>query len=144
MNIAIVADEGKKELLTQFCLTYCSVLSKNSLIAEETMAHIITKSTGLKIETILSNGQEGKQQILSRIAYKEIDMLLFFKNPLDKQSDLNSDEIFKTCNTHNVIFATNLATAEALISNLPNNNNSANSDDNDEKTVNREEIKNDI
>ena len=103
MNIAIVADEGKKELLTQFCLNYCSVLSKNSLIAEETIAQLITKSTGLKFETILSNGQEGKQQILSRIAYKEIDMLLFFKNPMDKQNDLNSDEIFRTCNNHNVL-----------------------------------------
>lgn len=122
MNIAIVADEGKKELLTQFCLTYCSVLSKNELITEENIAQLITKSTGLKIKTVLSNGQEGKQQILSRIAYKEIDMLLFFKNPMDQQTDLNSDEIFKTCNTHNVLFATNLATAEALVSNLHNDN----------------------
>ena len=143
MNIAIVADEGKKELLIQFCLTYCSVLSKNSLIAEDSVAQLIAKSTGLKIETVLSNGQEGKQQILSRIAYKEINMLLFFKNPLNNQDDLNNDEIFKACNTHNVLFATNLATAEALVSALPNDEVDVNGDDVAGDTENKEIVEND-
>lgn len=114
----MVADEEKKELLVQFCLNYCSVLSKNKIIAEESIAKLITSSTGLEIKTILSNGKEGKQQIFSRIAYNEIDMLLFFKNPLNKQNDLNDNELFDVCNTHNILLATNPKTAEALISNL--------------------------
>lgn len=122
MNIAIIADEGKKELLVQFCLTYCSVLAKHTLVTEESIAQLINKSTGLKIETVLSNGQESKQQLFSRIAYNEIDMLIFFKNPLNKQNDLHNDEIFEACTKHNIQFATNPATAEALISNLNDEN----------------------
>lgn len=118
MNIAMLVDEGKKELLIQFCLNYCNVLSKHNLITEETIAQLITKSTGLKIDTVLSNGKESKQQICSRIAYKEIDMLLFFQNPLNKNTNINNEEIFEACTNYNVLLATNPATAEALIANL--------------------------
>lgn len=145
MNIAILADEGKKELLIQFCLNYCSILSKNNLIAEETIAQLITKSTGLQIDTVMSNGPECTQQILSRIAYKEIDMLLFFKNPMDTQNNLNNDEIFRTCNTYNILFAPNLATAEALVSSLAcdKNNFKKETNSNNNNNNSSEETKND-
>ena len=122
MNIAIIADEGKTELLVQFCLNYCNELSKHNLITEESIAQLINKNTGLKIETIISSGTESKQQIFSRIAYNEIDMLIFFKNPLNKQNDAHNDEIFKACTEHNIQLAINQATAEALILNLVHNN----------------------
>ncbi len=118
MNIAIMADDEKKELLIQFCFNYCNILSKHKLIAEEAIAQLINKNTGLKIETILSSGQEGRQQLSSQIAYNEINMLIFFQNTFNNKHISNNDEIFERCNSHNVLLATNLVTAEALVKNL--------------------------
>lgn len=39
MEIAIIADDTKKELITQFCIAYCGILSKHS-ICEIGRAHV--------------------------------------------------------------------------------------------------------
>ena len=33
MNIALIAHDSKKELMTQFCIAYCGILSKHNLCA---------------------------------------------------------------------------------------------------------------
>ena len=58
----------------------------------------------------------GEQQIASRIAYDEIDVLLFFRstNPTGVY-DEEEFELLSMCDRHNVPVATNIATAEVLI-----------------------------
>lgn len=123
MEIAIIADDTKKELVTQFCIAYCGILSKHSICATSTTGSYISEATGLKIEKLLSGAHGGGQQIASRIAFDEIDILFYFRSNTPNQG-YNSDALvveqmlFRLCDVHNVLLATNLATAEAVVSAL--------------------------
>lgn len=123
MEIAIIAHDSKKELMTQFCIAYCGILSKHSISATSITGKYISDATGLNIERLLAGKQGGVQQIASRIAYDEIDMVLFFRSttqPLTnnpEQEELESN-LIRMCDLHNVPIATNIATAEALVSAL--------------------------
>ena len=82
MNIALIAHDAKKELMVQFCIAYCGILSRHTLCATGTTGNLVAEATGLKITRFLSGEQGGDQQIASRIGCNEIDMVLFFRDPL--------------------------------------------------------------
>ena len=119
MEIAIIAHDLKKELITQFCIAYCGILSKHNICATNITAKYISDATGLKIERLLSGEQGGEQQIASRIAYNEIDVLLYFRDtrPSDEYSehDKIEKELLVMCDRYNIPVATNIATAELII-----------------------------
>ena len=119
MEIAIIADDTKKELITQLCIAYCGTLSKHSICATSTTGAYISEATGLKIEKLLSGTQGGEQQIASRISFDEIDVLFYFRatTPRAEGSPISAVEqnLLRLCDVHNVPLATNIATAEALI-----------------------------
>ena len=121
MNIALIAHDSKKELMTQFCIAYCGILSKHSICATGTTGKFVAEATGLNIEKYLSGSQGGAQQIGSRIACDEIDLLLMFRDPLNpKPGEPNEANLLRLCDVHNIPVATNIATAEALIHSLEN------------------------
>ena len=116
MTIALIAHDAKKELMIQFCIAYCGVLSRHMLCATGTPGHLVRVATGLEIQRYLSGRQGGDQQIAARIACDEIDVLLFFRDPINrKESEPNEMALLRLCDVHNVPVATNIATAEALI-----------------------------
>lgn len=119
MNIALIAHDKKKELMVQFCIAYKGILEKHNLVATGTTGGLIVDATGLKIDRVLAGSQGGDQQIGVRIAYNEIDLVLFFRDPLtqhNNEPDITS--INKLCDIHNIPLATNVATAEVLIHGL--------------------------
>ena len=119
MNIALIAHDSKKELMTQFCIAYCGILSKHSICATGTTGKLVSEATGLDIEKYLSGSQGGAQQIGSRIACDEIDLLLLFRDHLNpKPGEPNEANLLRRCDVHNIPVATNIATAEALIHSL--------------------------
>ena len=119
MNIALIAHDSKKELMTQFCIAYCGILSKHSLCATGTTGKLVAEATGLTIERYLSGAQGGAQQIGSRIACDEIDLLLLFRDPLNpKPNEPDQRSLLRLCDVHNIPVATNIATAEMLIHGL--------------------------
>ena len=116
MEIAIIADDGKKELMAQFCIAYCGILSRHSLCGTGTTSKMVSEATGLEITRFLSGGQGGDQQIAARIACNEIDLVLFFRDPLTrKESEEDKAQLLRLCDVHNIPVATNIASAEALI-----------------------------
>ncbi len=119
MNIAITAHDAKKELMVQFCIAYCGVLSRHKLCATGTTGKMVSEATGLEIQKFLSGSQGGDQQISARIACNEIDLLLFFRDPLNpKAGEPDEASLLRLCDVHNIPVATNIATAEALIHSL--------------------------
>jgi methylglyoxal synthase len=119
MNIALMAHDSKKELMTQFCIAYCGILSKHQLCATGTTGKLVSEATGLEIEKYLSGAQGGDQQIGSRIACDEIDVLLLFRDPISPNpGEPSENNILRLCDVHNIPVATNIATAEALIHSL--------------------------
>ena len=49
MNIALIAHDSKKELMVQFCIAYCRVLSQHDLCATGTTGKLVAEATGLRI-----------------------------------------------------------------------------------------------
>lgn len=116
MNIALIAHDSKKELMVQFCIAYCGVLSRYSICATGTTGKLVSEATGLHIQRFLSGSQGGDQQLASSISCNEVDLLIFFRDPLTaKAHEPNDINILRLCDVHNIPVATNIATAEALI-----------------------------
>ncbi len=119
MEIAIIAHDLKKELMAQFCIAYCGILSKHNLCATAVTAKYISEATGLKIDKLMSGEQGGEQQIASRVAYNEIDVLLYFRDTRPTSVNKTVDhELLRMCDLYNVPVATNIATAEVIITAL--------------------------
>lgn len=117
MNICLMAEDKKKELMIQFCIAYKSVLQHHSLYATATTGRLISDATGLPISLFLSHNQGGHQQVDARISYNELDMVLMFadpnqSNPMEDQQLVNTIHL---CDKNNIPVATNLASAEMLI-----------------------------
>ena len=70
----------------------------------------------MQVFRFLSGRQGGDQQIASRISCNEIDLLLYFRDPI-RSNPGEPDEagLLRLCDVHNIPVATNIATAEALI-----------------------------
>lgn len=116
MEIAIIADDSKKELMAELCIAYCGILSKHSLCATSITGKYISDATGLQIERMMPGAQGGAEQIALRVAYNEIDLLLFFRDPTIKvtPNDIDND-LLRMCDLYNIPVATNIATAEILV-----------------------------
>jgi len=119
LNIALLAHDRRKELMVQFCIAYCGILSGHSICATNTTGRLVSEATGLPITLYMSRNQGGSQQIASRIAFNELDMVLYFCDPLLTEEYQGSVmEIARLCDQHSVPFASNIATAEVLIHGL--------------------------
>ena len=88
MNIALIAHDSKKELMVQFCIAYCGIMSRHNLCSTGTTGKLISEATGLNIKRFLSGPQGGEMNLL------------------------------RLCDVHNIPVATNIATAEVLIHGL--------------------------
>lgn len=115
MNIAFLAHDKKKELMVQFCIAYCGILAKHNLCATATTGKLIAEATGLVIDRYLSGQQGGDQQIGARIAYDEIDMVVFLRDVNSFGNEPDVDAMIRLCDEQNIPIATNLATAEMLV-----------------------------
>lgn len=118
MNIAITAHDSKKELMAQFCIAYCGILSQHKICATNTTGKFVAEATGLEITKFLSGSQGGDQQIASLVSYNEIDLVLFFRDPLTQKDSESATNLLRLCDVHNIPVATNIATAEVLIHGL--------------------------
>ncbi len=115
MNIALMAHDNKKDLMVQFCTAYAGVLSKHTVCATNITGKLVAEATGLPIHLFLARVHGGAEQIGARIAYNEIDMVLFFSDPHDEASCGTVSYISRLCDQNNVPFASNVATAEMLV-----------------------------
>lgn len=119
MNIALIAHDAKKELMVQFCIAYCGILSRHNLCATGTTGKLVSEATGLNITRYMSGSQGGSQQIAARVACDEIDLLLYFRDPLTvKNNEPNEADMLRLCDVRSIPVATNIATAEVLIHGL--------------------------
>ena len=96
MNIGLIAHDSKKELMVQFCIAYCGILSRHNLCATGTTGKLVAEATGLDVFRFLSGSQGGDQQIAAKIACNELDLLLMFRDPITvKPNELNEANILR-------------------------------------------------
>ena len=115
MNIALMSHDNRKDLMVQFCTAYAGILSQHTLFATNTTGNMVAEATGLDIHCFLSFAHGGCQQIGARIAYNEIDLVLFFDDPNSPSMAEDVTYISRLCDQNNIPYASNIATAEMLI-----------------------------
>ncbi|MFD2640363.1 methylglyoxal synthase [Piscibacillus salipiscarius] len=119
MNIALIAHDKKKQDLIDFVMAYSEIFSEHQLFATGTTGKLIAKETGLTIERFQSGPLGGDQQIGARIANDEMDMIIFFRDPLTAQPhEPDVSALLRLCDVYKIPLATNEASAEILIRGL--------------------------
>ena len=118
MNVVLIAQDNRKELMAEFCIAYRNILRGCDLFATATTGSNISDVTGLSVQKFSPGSLGGEQQVRSRIDLNEIDLLIYFRDPLNKKPDYDEYQLFRRCDSNNIPFATNLATAEVLIRGL--------------------------
>lgn len=116
IKIALIAHDGKKAEMVNFLLTHLELLKKPniSLVATGTTGNHVAEA-GLQVERVLSGPLGGDAQIATQVANGEIDMVLFFRDPLGKhphEPDINM--LLRLCDVHDKALATNPSTAKML------------------------------
>ena len=115
MRIAMIAHDGKKPEMVSFVMKNMELLRTYKLYGTGTTASHIMKA-GIDIEALLSGPQGGDAQIAAMIAENKLDMVIFFRDPLDKHPhEPDVQMLMRICDVHNVPLATNPAAATLFL-----------------------------
>ncbi|WP_058307600.1 methylglyoxal synthase [Gracilibacillus massiliensis] len=116
MNIALIAHDKKKVDIVNFSVAYSTILKNHTLFATGTTGKKISEATGLKIERFQSGPLGGDQQIGARIATNEMDLVIFFRDPLTAQPhEPDISALMRLCDVYQIPLVTNLGGAEVMI-----------------------------
>ncbi|MHB1407021.1 MAG: methylglyoxal synthase [Desulfitobacteriaceae bacterium] len=116
MNIALIAHNDKKDELIEFVRKHQEFFRGQNLLATGTTGRRVTDATGLKVACLASGPLGGDQQIGSKIVNGEVDLVLFFRDPLTAQPhepDINA--LIRICDVHTIPVATNIGTAKLAL-----------------------------
>lgn len=99
-----------------FTIAYESIFADYTLYATGTTGKRIMEETDLQITRMNSGPLGGDQQIGAMIATGELDLILFFRDPLTAQPhEPDVSALLRLCDVYGIPLATNIATAELLI-----------------------------
>ncbi|MTD30045.1 methylglyoxal synthase [Planomicrobium sp. YIM 101495] len=119
MNIALIAHDRKKDDLVQFAIAYESILADHTIFATGTTGQRVIDETALEITRFQSGPLGGDQQIGAMIATDQMDMVIFFRDPLTAQPhEPDITALLRLCDVYHVPLATNMGTAELLLKGL--------------------------
>jgi len=114
-NVALIAHDGKKAEMVSFILQNLSKVEKMNLFATGTTGSHISQA-GFQVTPLLSGPLGGDAQIATMVATGEIDMVIFFRDPLDKHPhEPDVQMLMRLCDVHNIPLVTNRAGAELFI-----------------------------
>ena len=115
-NIALIAHDGKKDEIIQWCKGNKEILSKHKLSGTGTTARMLADYVGLEIRGYNSGPLGGDQQIGAKIVEGRIDMVIFFSDPLAAQPhDPDVKALLRIAQVYDIPIANNKATADFLI-----------------------------
>ena len=115
-RIALIAHDTKKQDLVNWCLKNEETLKKHFLCGTGTTASLIAKATGLPVKAYSSGPLGGDLQIGAQIVGGEIDMMMFFWDPLEAQPhDPDIKALLRIAAVYDIPIASTRATADFLI-----------------------------
>lgn len=115
-NIALIAHDGKKPELIQWCEDNKEILSNHFLCGTGTTARMISEKTGLPVRGYNSGPLGGDQQIGAKIVEGRIDLVIFFSDPLTAQPhDPDVKALMRIAQVYDIPMAVNKASADFII-----------------------------
>lgn len=114
-KIALIAHDGKKAEMVSFILHNKSYLDGSVLFATGTTGTHI-EDAGFNVKKLLSGPLGGDAQIATLVATGKMDVVIFFRDPLDKHPhEPDVQMLMRQCDVHNIPLATNPAAAKLLL-----------------------------
>lgn len=122
MKLAVIAHDGKKAEMVAFLNRHLQFLkSANVDIVATGTTGKHAQDAGLEVKRYLSGPLGGDAQIAAEVSTQKIQMVFFFRDPLDKHPhEPDVQMLMRVCDVHNVPLATNPATAELILKGLLN------------------------
>ena len=115
-HIALVAHDGKKKELVEWCDRNKDVLKNHFLCGTGTTAKLIAEKTGLPVKGYCSGPLGGDQQIGAKIVEGRIDFVVFFSDPLTAQPhDPDVKALLRIAQVYDIPIANNRASADFMI-----------------------------
>ncbi|MDY2726275.1 MULTISPECIES: methylglyoxal synthase [Anaerostipes] len=115
-HIALIAHDGMKHSLIQWCEEHKEILQKHSLCGTGTTARMVSMKTGLSVKGYNSGPLGGDQQIGAQIVEGKVDLVIFFSDPLTAQPhDPDVKALLRIAQVYDIPIANNKATADFLI-----------------------------
>ena len=116
-NIALIAHDGKKKEMLEWCEHNKELLGKHFLCGTGTTARMITERTGLPVRSYNSGPLGGDQQIGAKIVEGAVDFVVFFSDPLWAQPhDPDVKALLRIAIVYDIPIATTRASADFMIS----------------------------
>lgn len=118
MNVALISHDGKKVEMVSFVLQNKHLLNGIQLFATGTTGGHI-ENAGFEINKLLSGPKGGDAQIGAMVATGEMDVVIFFRDPMDKHPhEPDVQMLMRLCDVHNIPLATNPASAKLMLEGL--------------------------
>ena len=118
-RIALIAHDNMKPTMIEWCQKNKDILAHHFLCGTGTTATRINEATGLPVRAYLSGPLGGDQQIGSRVAVGEIDIVIFFSDPLTAQPhDPDVKALLRIAQVYDIPIANNKATADCILKSL--------------------------
>jgi methylglyoxal synthase len=116
-RIALIAHDNKKGDIAEWARFNRGQLAQHDLVATGTTGQLLSAELGLAVTCLRSGPLGGDQQIGARIADGDIDILIFFWDPLEPHPhDPDVKALLRLAVAWNIPVACNRATADYLIS----------------------------
>lgn len=114
VKIVLLADNQKNELLVNFCTAYSQILARHVTYSVSNIARLISEATNLHVIGVSTDITGRFDQFASKVMFNEIDAVLYLRDPMLEEY-MTPNALLKACDTNQIPYATNIATAEMLV-----------------------------